>query len=83
MKRLIITAVMVIMMFPLAGSALAHNGNHGPCTGGAPAAVVAFGMPVSPGAEFGATISTLASDALNVVSAIHEQFCAANSPGNS
>lgn len=79
MRKLIITAVMVLMTFVLAGSALAHEGGHGPCTGGAPVALPFFGMEVAPGPEFGEAISGLATgDARGTVATIHAVFCDSN-----
>lgn len=82
MRKLIITAVMVLMTFAVGGSALAHEGGHGPCTGGAAAALPFFGMEVAPGPEFGRVVSVLATgDARGTVANIHEVFCDSNSPG--
>lgn len=81
MRKLIITAVMVLMTFAVGGSALAHEGGHGPCTGGAAAALPFFGM-AGPGPEFGRAVSVLATDgARGTVAYIHEVFCDSNSPG--
>lgn len=82
MRKLIITGVVVLMTFVLAGSALAHEGGHGPCSGGAPAALSFFGMEVAPGPDFGKAVSGLATaDARGTVAAIHAVFCDSNTPG--
>lgn len=82
MRRLTIIAMMFIMSFWLAGSALAHEGGHGPCTGGAPAALPFFGIDVAPGPEFGKAVSVLATgpDTAAIVEMIHSGFCDSNTP---
>ncbi len=85
MRRYFFVALLVIMTLGMAAPASAHQGGHGPCTGGTP---VALSTPPGPG--LGEVTSTAASDpgsfgfpdTATLVAFVHgEFFCDSNTPG--
>jgi len=85
MRRNVIVAVLVVAVMALSGPVSAHEGGHGPCRGGAPAALPAFGFLVEPGPEFGSAIKglatgeTLGQPTSVTVAQLHAGFCDLNS----